>query len=292
MDFVKQIVNANDVYKQGYKGEGVRIAILDTGISEHKAIRNKVIYFKDLVDKRSTIYDDNGHGTHVAGILCADGKDMKLSGMAPEAELVVFKVLDSRGNGRTEDVLAALTWIKENYIRYHIKLINFSMGFLPCSGQKEQQDIMCCLEELWDLGLTVVTAAGNNGPKKYSVTVPGVSKKVITVGACDDYKQEYPLKIGYSGRGPTECCIVKPEVLAPGTRILSLGKAGGYVRKSGSSMATPIVCGALALCYSKNPSITPAELKLTLYKTCERQSERIYANSWGILNVDHLISYV
>lgn len=292
MDCVKQIINANEVYKQGYYGDGVRIAILDTGVSRHRALEGKVTWFLDLVNGKQYSYDDNGHGTHIAGIICADGPRKKLSGMAPGADLIVFKVLDSRGNGRTEDVISALAWIKENHIRYRIKLINFSMGFLPTSAQSEQRIIMQCLEELWDLGVTVVTAAGNNGPRENSVTVPGVSKKVITVGSCDDNKIERYSKQGYSGRGPTECCIVKPEVLAPGTGILSLGKEEGYVRKSGSSMATPIVCGALALCYSKNMNLTPAELKLFLYKTCVRRSEKPYSNSWGILDVDHLISCI
>ena len=294
MNDAKQIVNANKVYQKGYFGNGVRIAVLDTGAATHIDLKNKIVYFCDLVHHREWSYDDNGHGTHIAGILCGTGcgNGMNLSGMAPKAELVVFKVLDSHGNGRTEDVIYALKWIKDNYVKYHIRLINFSMGFLPNSGQKEQDEIMKRLEELWDLGVTVVTAAGNNGPGRYSVTVPGISKKVITVGACDDAKIENYLKKGYSGKGPTDCCVIKPEVLAPGTGILSLGKADGYTRKSGSSMATPIVCGALALCYEREPKLTPAQLKLGLFNSCVKQKEKANMRSWGLLHVDHLVECI
>lgn len=294
MNDAKQIVNAKRVYQQGYFGEGVRIAVLDTGACQHIELKNRIVYFRDLVHHKEYPYDDNGHGTHVAGILCATGRgnSMKLSGMAPKAELIIFKVLDSRGNGRTEDVIRALEWIKANFIQYRIRLINFSMGFLPNSGQNEQNEIMKFLEELWDLGVCVVTAAGNNGPGNYSVTVPGISKKVITVGSCDDAKIDNFLKRGYSGKGPTDCCIIKPEVLAPGTNILSLNQMEGYTRKSGSSMATPIVCGALALCYDKNPNLTPSQLKLKLFDSCEKRQEKIYTQSWGLLNVDRLVECV
>lgn len=291
MNDAKQIVNAKRVYQNGYLGRGVRIAVLDTGAASHIDLRNRIVYFCDLVHYRTKAYDDNGHGTHIAGILCGTGigNGKKMTGMAPGAELIVFKVLDARGNGRTEDVIYALSWIKANYAKYRIRLLNFSMGFLPNSGQHEQKEIMKRLEELWDLGITVVTAAGNNGPKRYSVTVPGISKKVITVGACDDSKIENYLKKGYSGRGPTECCVIKPEVLAPGTGILSLNKSDGYIRKSGSSMATPIVCGALALCYDKKPDLTPARLKLGLFDSCVKQREKTNPHSWGLLHVDHLV---
>lgn len=294
MNCAKNIVNAKEVYEKGYCGLGVRIAVLDTGVSMHADLKGKIVYFCDLVNHRSDIYDDNGHGTHIAGILCGLGAGNidGISGMSPGAELVVFKVLDQRGNGKTEDVITALCWVKENFSKYRIRLLNFSMGFLPHSGHGEQRKIMCLLEELWDLGITIVTAAGNNGPRKYSITVPGVSRKVITVGALDDDRIENRMKKGYSGKGPTDCCIVKPEILAPGTDVISLNRTDGYIRKSGSSMATPIVCGALALGYEKNPKITPAKFKLVLYETANREYKKDYGNSWGILNVDRLIESI
>ena len=131
-----------------------------------------------------------------------------------------------------------------------------------------------------------MTAAGNNGPKENSITVPGVSRKVITVGSSDDLE---PGKKAYGGRGPTSCCIVKPEILAPGTNIRSFSlRDGEYVYKSGTSMSVPIVCGALALALEKNPKLKPVELKLLLYDSVSEKIKNL-SPAWGILNVDNLI---
>ena len=101
-------------------------------------------------------------------------------------------------------------------------------------------------------------------PGPFSVTVPGISRKIITVGSYDDFR---------SGRGPTGRCIVKPEVLAPGSEILSLSnRNNGFVRKSGTSMATPIVAGASALLLERYPKMKPEEVKLRLYNTCKKDS--------------------
>jgi len=288
MERVKQIVHANDVYKKGYTGKGVRIALLDTGVFQHRNLENRVILFKDYINHKKESYDDNGHGTHIAGILCGNGRKWEKDsfGMAPKAELIVFKILDKNGNGSTDVALEALDWILKNHKSWGIKLLNFSMGYLPNANPRMQKRLIDKLEQLWDEGVTVVTAAGNNGPGENTITVPGVSRKVITVGSSDDYNNG---NVGYGGRGPTTCCVVKPEVLAPGTDILSLSnRQGQYERKSGTSMSVPIVCGALALALEKNPRLKPVELKLLLYDTVNPiNSTNI--NVWGILNVDNLI---
>jgi serine protease AprX len=301
MFHAKSVVHAEKVYRDGYTGRGITIALLDSGVmTEHPDLRNRVAYFQDFEAGRISCYDNNGHGTHVAGILCGSGRLSfgKYAGMAPGARLVVLKVLDDKGNGSTEQVLRALDWIKTNYKRYNIRLLNFSIGYLPSAKLDEQKSLLDAIEEIWDIGIMVVCAAGNKGPVERSVTVPGISRKVLTVGASDDQK-ELPqnLKRGYSGKGPTNCCIVKPEVLAPGTRTLSTGidprtKAFGYVEKSGTSMATPIVCGAMALALEKNPELTPAALKLLVYQSCERGNVFPNSHSWGILHVDQLMCLI
>ena len=160
------------------------------------------------------------------------------------------------------------------------------MGYLPNTKARMQNKLLEKLEALWEAGVTIVTAAGNNGPKENSITVPGVSRKVITVGSCDDMEMG---KENYGGRGPTSCCIVKPEVLAPGTNIRSLSlRDGQYTYKSGTSMAAPIVCGALALALEKNPKLKPVELKLLLYDSVSEKIKN-FPSAWGILNVDNLI---
>ena len=296
----KTVVHAEKVYKKGYSGKGVTIAVLDSGVAvSHPDLRNRVVYFEDFEDGRISGYDDNGHGTHVAGILSGSGSIShgKYAGMAPGAKLVVLKVLDARGNGSTDRVLLALKWLKHNYQKYNIRLLNFSIGYLPNARFEEQKKLLDAIDELWDLGIMVITAAGNKGPREQSVTVPGISRKVLTVGACDDQKElpQY-LKQGYSGKGPTNCCIIKPEVLAPGTKIISTGfsekeKNYGYVEKSGTSMATPIVCGAMALAFEKDGELTPAALKLMVYKSCY-PAPSSNKNSWGILHVDQLIDQI
>ena len=113
--------------------------------------------------------------------------------------------------------------------------------------------------------------------------MPGISRKIITVGSYDDFR---------SGRGPTGCCIVKPEVLAPGSEILSLSnRNNGFVRKSGTSMATPIVAGAVALLLERYPKMKPEEVKLRLYNTCKRIPSQKDRN-WGIVDVDKLLGII
>lgn len=278
MDQAKQAINAVKVYKNGLSGKNVNIAILDTGVYGHELLNDKIVCFNDYVGGKTKIYDDNGHGTHVAGIVCADR-----IGMAENARIAVFKVLDQFGMGKTGDSLRALEWIKRNHKKYDIKILNFSVGYLPDSKLTEKQKILDVIDELWDLGIVVVAAAGNYGPGPFSVTVPGISRKIITVGSYDDFR---------SGRGPTVCCIVKPEVLAPGSEILSLSnRNNGFVRKSGTSMATPIVAGAIALLLERYPKMKPEEVKLRLYNTCKRipsQKER----NWGIVDVDKLLGII
>ena len=277
MERVKEIVHAENVYRKGYTGKGVRIALLDTGVFLHRNLNSRVVLFKDYINYKTLSYDDNGHGTHIAGIL---------SEMAPRAELLVFKILDKNGNGTTEKALKALDWIHANHKRMNIKLLNFSMGYLPNTKAVLQNRLIDKLEQLWEEGITIVTAAGNNGPKENSITVPGVSRKLITVGSCDDVEKGLN---NYGGRGPTNCCIVKPEVLAPGTNIKSLAlRDGMYAYKSGTSMSAPIVCGALALALEKNPDLKPVELKLLLYDSVSEKIKNL-SPAWGILNVDNLI---
>lgn len=262
--------------------------ILDTGAYPHKDLRKQIRGFKDFTTDKRECYDDNGHGTHVAGIFCANGS---LQGVAPGARVIVLKVLDRNGNGNTKRVLEALDWVEKNKAIYQIRILNFSVGFLPGADDEDQKLILDKLERLWDDNVVVVAAAGNNGPREGTVTVPGISRKIITVGASDDTGQGRNMPHGYSGRGPTECCIVKPEITAPGTNILSLDHRGNYyVKKSGTSMATPVVCGALALALQKKPSLRPEELKLDLYLSARRQEKS--AAAWGILDVDNLIDLI
>ena len=276
-------MNFSDIFMLDYlhqhhiTGEGVGIAVLDTGAYPHLELRNLVV-FQDYINHRHDFYDDSGHGTHVAGIIGAE----KL-GAAPDCHLIILKVLDANGEGKTTHVLQAINWVIEHRLAYNIRIINISIGTIS-RRQTPDQPLISAVERAWDHGITVVTAAGNHGPLPQTITTPGVSHKVITVGACDDRTDPH-LPKSYSGRGPTKNCIRKPDIVAPGSKIRSLAASkNGYVKKSGTSMATPFVSGILALTLQRFPDLTPKELKLKLYETSLDLGLTRNQQGWGLIN--------
>ena len=298
MERVKKLIHLDYAYKIGLTGKNITIATMDTGIAPHPDFDSRILTFVDFVNKKSGLYDDNGHGTHVAGIMGANGSYSKqrcYQGIAPKVNLVVIKVLDQKGNGNTANVLAGVDWLLKNKEKYQVRLLNISVGMLKNAREKEKQELLDAVEEVWSEKIFVASAAGNNGPFANSVTIPGISRKVLTVGCMDDYGDEtgmYTGKEGYSGIGPTDCCIVKPEILAPGTNVISCHADGKtYSKKSGTSMATPVVTGALALAFEKFPELTPAEMKLRLYESAFPRGEYFGKKCWGMIHVDNLIRY-
>lgn len=298
MNRVKKIIHTDYAYKSGLSGQNVTAVIMDTGIAKHPDFGERILKFIDFCNGREAEYDDNGHGTHVAGIIGGNGgmsKDKRginiYSGIAPKVKLIMLKVLDEKGNGNTKSVLEALKWVIDHKEEYQIRLLNISVGMLPSAGEKEQRQLLAAVDEVWDAGIMVVAAAGNNGPKMNTVTIPGISRKILTVGSSDDEGVVIRgLGKGYSGKGPTACCIVKPEILAPGTGIVSCSRDGkGYQTKSGTSMAAPVVTGALALAFQKYPSFTPAEMKLRLYERAYPRGEQLGKTGWGVIHVDNLV---
>lgn len=296
MERVKRLIHTDYAYKMGLSGKNVTVAIMDTGVAPHPDLEGRILAFKDFFQKREGAYDDNGHGTHISGIIAGNGKMSeggRYSGVAPRSNLVMLKVLDGGGNGNTEKMLQGIDWILKNRKAYHIRLLNISVGMLPSAGKREQQDLLAAVDELWNQGVMVVAAAGNNGPGEETVTIPGISRKVLTVGSSDDEETEKnrrTLLPGYSGRGPTRCCIIKPEILAPGTGIVSCSRdQKGYTIKSGTSMAAPVAVGALALAFERLPDFSPTEMKLRLYERAYPRGEQIGRKCWGMIHADHLV---
>ena len=293
MDRVRKKVGCDGFIAEQYGGRGVGIAVLDTGISPHIDLKGRVLTFVDMIGGSRTMYDDNGHGTHISGIICGSGADSlgKYRGIAPFAHLIVLKVLDQRGDGNTTDVLKGLDYVIRNKDRLGIRIVNISIGSIPKSNVKEKTRLIKGVEEAWDNGLCVVVAAGNDGPTPMSVTTPGISRKVITVGS-----GETGIPSGengsrsFSGRGPTPYCIVKPEVIAPGVQIRSCAAAkDGYTVKSGSSMATAVASGCIALCMEKYPRLSNAEMKLRLYERCVRMDMPKNQQGWGMIHLHSLL---
>lgn len=266
-----------------YTGKGVGVAVLDTGIFPHMDFRNRIRAFADFVAYKSIPYDDNGHGTHVAGILAGDGTASmgKYKGVAPGCALTALKVLDRFGNGSRDQVLRAFRWILDNRETYRIRIVNISVG-TTCRSVSDQDVLIQGVERLWDEGLVVIAAAGNQGPKPGSITAPGSSRKVITVGSSDMLTG----RSAVSGRGPTAECVCKPDLVAPGNHIVSCASGNGssYGVKSGTSMSTPVISGAAALMLEKDPLLTNVEIKMMLRESTDDMGLPRNLQGWGKFN--------
>jgi len=317
MNRVSEIIESNWAHERGYLGKGVGVAIVDTGIALHKDFiegGNRVVAFVDFINQRTEPYDDNGHGTHVAGIIGGNGYSSKgkYKGVAPECNFIGVKVLDHRGDGNISDVLAGLQWVMDNRKKYNIRIVNISVGTSSKDNLDENSLLVQGVNAVWDHGIVVVVAAGNNGPGPMSISTPGISRKVITVGSSDDNIAVEVFGSGrskdYSGRGPTPFCIKKPDIVAPGSNIISCNisrystrsKNGElrltssdspmmYTIKSGTSMATPVISGSIALLLSARPGLTNREVKLKLRDCAVDLGQHWEKQGWGLLNIRRLL---
>ena len=295
MDQAKKSIHCNNIYDFGTTGRGIGVAVVDTGLFPHRDFEGRITAFADMVRRRPEPYDDNGHGTHISGIIGGSGlaSDSRYRGIAPECSLISVKVLDHRGNGYASDVLAGLRWVRENRKRFNIRIVNISVGSCSKRGMGENSALVKGVNAVWDDGIVVVVAAGNNGPDRMTITTPGISRKVITVGCSDDYKEVNVMgnrMVDYSGRGPTSSCILKPDLVAPGAGIVSCGNMRDkYVVKSGTSMSTPLVSGAIALLLEKYPEMSNRDVKLRLRERCVDMGLPRNQQGWGLLDIEKLL---
>lgn len=300
MKWVKQEVSYQcaEIVRKKSLGQGICTAVLDTGIAGHPDLAGRIRAFRNFTSGRTDCHDDSGHGTHVAGILAGNGKMSNgiYGGMAPLSDLIAVKVLDHEGNGNVENVIRGIEWILKYRKKYRMRIVNISVGTREDLMEEQKQSLVNAVEELWDQGMVVVVSAGNYGPAKGSIAVPGNSPKVITVGVPDTAVRNIkgkPGKVNYSGRGPTARCVVKPDVFAPGTGIISCNarydKKGQpfYIMKTGTSMAAPVVSGAIACLLSAYPDMSNVEVKLKLRESSDRC--RGTEAGWGLLNVSRLM---
>ncbi len=307
MDIASQEVKANVLNRTGYKGKGIGIAIIDTGIYPHPDFlrpTNRIKAFKDFVDKKELPYDDNGHGTFVAGVAAGSGYQSrgKYQGIAPEADIIALRALNKNGSGNTSDILAAIQWVADHQKEKNIRVLSMSLG--TDANRLSTNDAMIRgVEALWDRGITVVVAAGNAGPKPSTITSPGVSSKVITVGAVDDKRTpdiSDDTIAEFSSRGPVGMRI-KPDIVAPGVKVISVNtdkeyKSGQrnilakvpYTTMSGTSVATPIVSGSVALLLEKYPSWTPKQIKEALMDNAIPIEKNSNAEGRGIINLERI----
>lgn len=304
MNQVRNTIKIGSAHQKGFTGNGIGIAIVDTGLSPHPDYRDRIAGWYDAVNRRRFPYDDSGHGSHVAGIAAGNGHASGgiYTGIAPEAHLIGVKVLNSKGNGTIADIMNGLEWILFNQKRFQIRIVNISIGANDQKEYHEKSDFVQKVNELWDHGIVVTAAAGNKGPDRHTISAPGNSRKVITVGSIDSFPAERRRSSGrgkqenHSGVGPTSSCIKKPDVVAPGSRIIScaslqsLRNGHPYSIKSGTSMSTPIVSGAIALLLGQYPDMTPREVKIRLKNTSTDLHLPHEKQGWGMLNVEALLS--
>lgn len=258
------------------KGENLTIAYIDTGISPHLDFtvgKNRIIKFIDLINYQIFPYDDNGHGTFVAGVGSGNGfvSNGKFAGICPKSNIVSIKALDSSGEANATKILEAMQWIYENFEKYKIQVVCMSFGSEPLGIN---DPIMKGAEKLWEKGIIVVAAAGNSGPEYKTIKSPGISPKIITVGGFNDnrineneYNPQYFEIANFSSRGPA-FQFYKPDLVAPAVDITSCGINSFYTKLSGTSVATPMVAGLCTLLLQKYPTLMPTQIKQKLLKFC------------------------
>ena len=289
-----------------WTGRGIGIAVIDSGLEMSAEFDGRVTGFFDFTDGRSvqaTPSDGYGHGTHVAGTIAGTGllsANRDYRGIAPNAKLLVLKVLDETGAGYTSDVIRAVDFAVANRVRYNIQIINLSLGH-PILEPAATDPLVAAVERATRAGVIVVAAAGNLGKNPDTgltgyagITSPGNAPSALTVGALktDDTVTRSDDRIpDYSSAGPTWFdAIVKPDVIAPGHNIIAAAakrgtiykaypqlKAtdGDYMRLSGTSMASAVTSGVVALALEAHkatqgayvPRPTPNAIKAALQYT-------------------------
>lgn len=304
MNRVRKQVGCSDVIQEHILTEDVAVAILDTGIGVHPDFDNRIVVFADFVGGRVGSYDDSGHGTHVAGCVGGSGYVSRglYRGIAPMCRLCVGKVLDHNGEGSIDSMRRGLLWVMESRIRYKIRVLNISLG-IGTSGEKDRMhELIELLDDIWKQGIVVVCAAGNNGPKEGTVSPLGTSRNVITVGCHEGgyFGARKDLCENYSGRGGRNMLYRKPDVVAPGTDIIScnvqcrgnntIGYRKAYTKKSGTSMATPIVSGAAALYLQKFPYLNNEQVKRQMIYSARDMGDVWSKQGWGMLNLEQMCS--
>jgi serine protease AprX len=306
VEFSKNI-GVQEVWETGNLGQGVTVALLDTGIDptlfplRRSADGNnrRILAYYDAIDDE--LYEDwhiirsprdpHGHGSHVAGVIgdsSYEWRDGEYRGVAPAVDYVAVRVLDETGVGAYADVLRGIDWVIEHKDEYDIDVLNISLYAQPIAPywlDPYNRAVMAA----WEAGIVVVASAGNGGPDPLSIGVPGNTPYVITAGAYtdnytpEDFGDDYIPE--FSANGPTMDAFIKPDVIAPGAHVVATMRAhtylastypenrvnGRYFKMNGTSTSAAITSGVVALMLGEDPELTPDEVKYRLAATARPQ---------------------
>ena len=281
-------IGASTVSTSGNTGAGRKIVVLDTGYNyNHPELSSSYLGGKDFVNNDSDPFDDNGHGSHVAGIITADGIDPKAKGVAPDAGILAGKVLDTNGSGYFSDIVSAIYWavdgpdgVYDSADDFKADAISLSLGTsYPYTYKRSYcnnvlPELTTAIKYAYDKGVVVVVAAGNEGTR--GVSIPGCISYSTTVGAVDKSDRV----ASFSGRGSAV------DISAPGVNIFSSLLNSSYASWNGTSMATPMVSGVVALIKSAHSTFTSSQIETALFNTTKDLGRRGKDTDFGFGRVN------
>src|ERR1700733_10265703 len=285
-DAFLQQTGATQLFANGDTGQGVTVAVLDTGIDDLPDFAGRLIGGVDLTGGNNPFQDSFGHGTFVAGLIAGNGASSggQYEGEAPGADLVSVKVAGATGQTDLATVIEGVQWAVDNELAYNIRVLNMSLGFQPFESTVVNP-LDQAVQAAWNSGIAVVASAGNAGPSNGTILSPGDDPLVITVGSLDDMAQPVVADdemTNFSSAGPTSPDgWAKPDLVTSGRSVVSLAAPGSTIYNenpsarigsgnfvgSGTSFSTAITSGAAALILADNPSLTPDQLKARLLGT-------------------------
>lgn len=294
MNRVRKQIGYDAAVRQQLSGNGIGIGVLDSGIFLHVDLNARCIQFVDFVNGSSRPYDDLGHGTHICGIIAGNGTASRgyYQGMAPACSLYVGKILNEKGEGDIGAMIRGMEWLLDIAAEENIKLINISVSSFSFRDKFSERRLFELFREAYENNILVIVAAGNHGPEGSSISKLGDTVHTVCVGCHDGaYYINDPFSCEkYSGQGPGHSVYLKPDIVAPGTRILSCKNVNRqYSCKSGTSMAAPIVTGALALAWEKYNHFTAFEMKRRLLQTADDLGEKYLKQGFGMISLHGLL---
>ncbi len=297
--YVSTLIGADALHWKNITGDGVTVAVIDTGfwgengksgyLVQSGKKKDRILAHYDAIADRELKgrmnSDENGHGSHLVSLIASSRhKDSESNGIAPNANVIAIKAFGADGTGSYADTIRAIDWVLTHKDKYRIRVLNLSLSTEPRSSYWDDplnQAVMAA----WRDGIVVVASAGNTGPAPMTIGTPGNTPYIITVGAMTDGVTPIDWSddtlASFSSSGPTQEAFVKPEIVAPGGHIRGLMEGNhklakkyphfhdgdAYYTMSGTSQATAVVSGAVALMLEAEPWLTPDQVKCKLLDT-------------------------